>query len=122
MSLCVSVRTSLRRTLTTATQRSHREPQRRILLQTSRICLLLLTSLVLSVWCSAQTQLTVKAINKLPIARSSQTIELSAKDLAALGEKDLNKIHVRDSSGKEVLSQAVDTDFDELHKHDILIF
>src|SRR2546421_2051669 len=32
---------------------------------------LLLTSLVLSVWCSAQTQLTVKAVNKLPIARTN---------------------------------------------------
>ena len=122
VSLCVSVVKLLGKPLTTATQRSHREPQRRILLQTSRICLLLLTSLVLSVWCSAQTQLTVKAINKIPIARSSQTIELSAKVLAALGEKDLNKIHVRDSSGKEVLAQAVDTDYDELHKPDIVIF
>ncbi len=78
--------------------------------------------LALSTWCSAQTQLTVKASNKLPITRTSQTIELSAKDLAPLGEKDLNKIHVRDSSGKELLSQAVDTDFDELHKPDIVIF
>src|SRR5205807_229968 len=122
VSLCLSVVKLLGKTLTTATQRSHREPQRRILLQTSRICLLLPTSLLLSVWCSAQTQLTVKAINKIPIARSSQTIELSAKVLAALGEKDLNKIHVRDSSGKEVLAQAVDTDYDELHKPDIVIF
>jgi len=78
--------------------------------------------LVLSVWCSAQTQLTVKAVNKISVARTSQTIELSAKDLAPLGEKDLNKIHVRDSSGKELLSQAVDTDYDELHKPDLVIF
>jgi len=78
--------------------------------------------LALSTCCSAQTQLTVKAVNKLPITRTSQTIELSAKDLAPLGEKDLNKIQVRDSSGKELLSQAVDTDFDELHKPDIVIF
>src|SRR5437016_1255303 len=118
VSLCLSVVKLLGKTLTTATQRSHREPQRRILLQTSRICLLLPTSLVLSVWCSAQTQLTVKTINKIPIARSSQTIELSAKVLAALGEKDLNKIHVRDSSGKEVLAQAVDTDYDELRSEE----
>ena len=78
--------------------------------------------LALSTWCSAQTQLTVKAVNKLPITRTSQTIELSAKNLSSLGEKDLNKIQVRDSSGKELLSQAVDTDFDELHKPDIVIF
>src|SRR6266571_2619024 len=55
---------------------------------------LLLMILALSTWCSAQTQLTVKAVNKLPITRTSHTIELSAKDLAPLGEKDLNKIHV----------------------------
>jgi len=83
---------------------------------------LLLMILALSTWCSAQTQLTVKAVNKLPMARTSQTIELSAKDLAPLSEKDLNKIHVRDSSGKELLAQAVDTDYDELHKPDIVIF
>src|SRR3989442_1088189 len=122
VSLRVSVVKLLGKTLTTETQRSHREPQRRILRQIPRISLLLLTSLVLSVWCSAQTQLTVKTVSKLAIARTSQTIELTAKDLAPLGEKDLNKIHVRDSSGKELLSQAVDTDYDELHKPDIVIF
>ncbi len=78
--------------------------------------------LTLPLVCFAQNQLTVKAVNKLPIARLSQTIELTVKDLAPLGEKDLNKIHVRDSSGKELLSQTVDTDYDDLHKPDILIF
>src|SRR5256712_11210727 len=90
--------------------------------QLTRTSLLLLTILALSSWGAAQSQLTVKAINKLPIARTSQTLELTAKGLAPLGEKDLNKIHVRDSSGKELLSQAVDTDYDELHKSDIVIF
>src|SRR5215468_1151669 len=73
---------------------------------------------------SAQTgpQLTVKAENKLALARTSQTIELTAKDLAPLGEKDLTKIHVRDTAGKDVLSQAVDTDYDEYHKPDMVIF
>lgn len=61
---------------------------------------------------AAATQLTVKAVNKLPIARPSQTIELSAKDLAPLGQKDLLKIHVKDGTGKELLCQAVDTDGD----------
>ncbi len=70
---------------------------------------------------AAGSQLTVKAVNKLPIARPSQTIELSAKDLAPLGG-DLTKIHVKDAAGKEVLCQAVDTDFDAYHKPDILIF
>ena len=60
-----------------------------------------------------QTQLTVTAVNKLKIARAGETIELTAKDLASLGEKDLNKLHVLDSSGKEVLSQSVDTDYDD---------
>ncbi len=70
----------------------------------------------------AQSQLAVKAVNKLAITRPGQTIELTAKDIAPLGEKDLNKIHVSDSSGKELLCQAVDSDYDELHKPDIVIF
>jgi len=72
--------------------------------------------------CSAATELSVKAVNKLQIARPSQTIELTAKDLAPLGEKDLAKIHVRESSGRELLCQAVDTDYDDYHKPDLVIF
>ena len=68
------------------------------------------------------TQLTVTAVNKLKIARQSETIEVSAEQLAQLGEKDLMKIHVRDRNGKEVLAQAVDTDYDDYHKPDTLIF
>jgi hypothetical protein len=71
---------------------------------------------------AAQTQLTVTAVNKLKTARASETIELTAQALAPLGEKDLMKIHVRDSAGKEVLAQAVDTDYDDYHKPDTLIF
>ncbi len=71
---------------------------------------------------SAQTELTVTAVNKLKLARQSETIELTAKDLALLAEKDLTKLHVRDSSGKEVLAQSVDTDYDDYRKPDILIF
>ncbi len=70
----------------------------------------------------AAGQLNITAVNKLPIARASQTIELSAEQLAPLGEKDLNKLHVFDAAGKEILSQAVDTDFDDYRKPDILIF
>jgi hypothetical protein len=55
---------------------------------------------------------TVTAVNRLPIARSDETIELSAGDLAALGEKDLTRIHVKDADGKELLCQAVDADGD----------
>jgi hypothetical protein len=79
-------------------------------------------ALALSTLTIAQGQLAVKAINKLAINRPGQTIELTTKDLAPLGEKDLNKIHVRDSAGKELLCQAVDTDYDELHKPDVVIF
>lgn len=69
-----------------------------------------------------QNQLTVTATNRLKLARENETIELTAQLLASLAEKDLMKLHVLDSSGKEVLSQAVDTDFDDYHKPDILIF
>ena len=39
----------------------------------------------------AAGQLTVKAVNPLPLARASQTLELTAKQLAPLGESDLAK-------------------------------
>lgn len=71
---------------------------------------------------SAQAELTVTAVNKLNIARQSETIELTVRDLAPLAEKDLTKLHVRDSSGRELLAQSVDTDYDEYRKPDILIF
>src|ERR1051325_1377157 len=70
----------------------------------------------------AATSITVKAVNKLQIARPSQTIELTAKDLATLGTNAPETIHVKDSSGKELLVQAVDTDFDDFHKPDMVIF
>ena len=88
-----------------------------------KVTSLALLILALAGVCTAQqTQLTVTAVNKLNIARQSETIELTAQALASLGEKDLMKLHVRDASGKEVLSQAVDTDYDEYHKPDVLIF
>ena len=88
-----------------------------------KVISLALLILALAAVCTAQqTQLTVTAVNKLNIARQSETLELTAAALATLGEKDLMKLHVRDSSGKELLSQAVDTDYDEYHKPDVLIF
>ena len=85
--------------------------------------LTLLSVLVLVVLnTTVQGQLTVTAVNKLKIARPSETIELTAHALAPLGEKDLTKIHVRDASGKDVLAQSVDTDYDDYHKPDVLIF
>ncbi|HEY2961089.1 MAG TPA: DUF4861 family protein [Pyrinomonadaceae bacterium] len=83
------------------------------------VLLLAATPLVAS---AQQTELTVTAVNKLNFARQSETIELTASDLAPLAEKDLAKLHVRDSSGNEVLAQSVDTDYDDYHKPDLLIF
>lgn len=71
---------------------------------------------------SAAGPLTVKAVNKLQIARASQMIELSAQQLALLGESDLEKIHVKDAGGRELIVQAVDTDWDERRKPDQIIF
>jgi hypothetical protein len=87
-----------------------------------KIGLLIVFLLAVPLSAFAQTELTVTAVNKLNIARQHETIELNAKDLASLAEKDLTKLHVRDGSGKEVLAQSVDTDYDDYHKPDILIF
>ena len=88
----------------------------------TKVLLLVILTISFSTWCFGQSQLTVTAVNKLSIARANQTIEITAKDLAPLGEKDLNKIHLVDSSGKELLCQALDTDYDEYHKPDMVIF
>jgi hypothetical protein len=68
----------------------------------------------------ADAQLTVTAVNKLQIARPSQTIELTADQLAPLGTKKLNTLHVKDAAGKEVLCQPLDVDGD--YKPDDLLF
>ena len=70
----------------------------------------------------SNAKLAIAATNPLPFARASQTIELSAKDLAPLNEKDFAKVHITDAAGKEVLTQAVDTDFDAFHLPDMVIF
>ena len=64
----------------------------------------------------------VSVSNSLQLDRASQTIEISAKDLAPLGAKSLNLVHVKDSAGKEVLCQAIDLDGDEMRDFDALIF
>jgi hypothetical protein len=81
--------------------------------------------LPLTLFCAGLSQaaeLKVQAVNPLPVARSCQTIELTRAQLAGLADKDLNTVHVRDAKGNELLCQAVDTDFDSLHKPDIVIF
>ena len=92
-----------------------------------KIIFLVVAGMAILPWSSAAksaapTQLTVTAVNKLKVARQGETLELSAKDLAPLAEKDLTKLHVFDSAGKEVLSQSVDSDYDDFHKPDVLIF
>src|ERR1022692_2185478 len=76
----------------------------------------------LPAFCLGANQLSIKAVNKLQTVRPNQTMEISAKDLASLGESNLEKIHVRDAAGRELLCQAVDTDYDDYHKPDQVIF
>jgi hypothetical protein len=70
----------------------------------------------------AGATLSIMVANPLEIAQPSATMEISAKDLAPLGEPDLHKIHIQDAAGHELLCQAVDTDFDSRHKPDIVLF
>lgn len=81
------------------------------------------TALVIALFTPiTSAQVTIKATNKLPIARASQTIELTRAQLQASGARDLPFVHIKDSAGNEVLAQAVDTDFDESRRADIVIF
>lgn len=64
----------------------------------------------------------IQAVNPMDVARSSETIEISAKDLAPLEAKNLNLVHIKDSSGNEVLCQAIDLDGDPLRSFDAVIF
>ena len=77
--------------------------------------------LVLPAWCNAAS-LEITAVNSLDLVRPGQTLELSAADLAPLGEADLSKIHIRDSKGAVVLCQAIDNDGDPLRSFDAVIF
>jgi len=64
---------------------------------------------------------TVTVRNPLAIARASETITLTAADVAkAVTTDDLRKVHVRDAAGREVLAQAVDVNDDG--KFEELIF
>lgn len=83
--------------------------------------LIVLSAIPVSVF-AAPRQLAVTAVNTLSIARPSQTIELTAAQLAPLDEKNLSKIHVTDAAGNELVCQAVDTDYDAFHQPDIVIF
>lgn len=82
----------------------------------------ILAALIVLPLLSRGAELTVTAINKLPFPRANQTIELTAQQLAPLGARELNTVRVKDASGKELLAQAVDTDFDAYRKPDLVIF
>ena len=84
--------------------------------------LLTLIALIVLPTLAEAAPLTVTAANKLNFARANQTIELNAEQLAALGLKDLNSVRVKDAAGKELVVQAVDTDFDTYRRPDIAIF
>ncbi len=84
----------------------------------SSACLML----VVAPAASTAASLEVTAVNPLPFARSAQTIELSAEQLAPLGVANLNMVHVRDSEGKELVCQAIDLDGDPLRKFDAVLF
>jgi hypothetical protein len=87
------------------------------------ICrLLTIVTLTALPTCSFAAPLTVTAVNKLPLIRANQTIELTDEQLTPLGARELNTVHVKDSAGKELIVQAVDTDFDAYRKADIVIF
>src|ERR1019366_8306128 len=88
----------------------------------TRIFFIATLALTAPALCFAANQLEVKAVNQLQIERLGQTLELAVRDLAPLGEADLNRIHVSDASGRELLCQAVDGDFDEYHKPDRVVF
>lgn len=90
-------------------------------MKTTTRFLVLAAALGLVSLCEA-ADLVVTAVNKLPFARVSQTIELSAAQLAPLGAGDLGTVHVKDAAGHELICQAVDTDYDDYHTPDIIIF
>ena len=81
-----------------------------------------LVSVIVMPVLTVAAELKVTCLNKLAIARTSQTIELSDGQLAALATKELDTIHVKDAADKEVLCQAVDTDYDSMHAADEVVF
>jgi len=85
-------------------------------------CLLILCGLLALTALGEAAPLTVTAANKLNLPRASQTIELTAEKLGQLGVRDLNAVRVKDTAGKELAVQAVDTDFDTYRRPDIVIF
>jgi hypothetical protein len=88
----------------------------------TKLLLLLYAMTLVSAQRLDAAQATVRAVNRLTVARPRQTLELTRAQLSGLGLKELNAAHVQDSSGADVLCQAVDTDRDAYHKPDVVIF
>lgn len=85
-------------------------------------CVTVLLAILPALAAAKSAPLIITAVNHLPMTRLSQTLELTAAQLAPLEEKNLAKIHIRDAAGKELACQAVDTDYDAYHQPDIVIF
>jgi hypothetical protein len=66
--------------------------------------------------------LALAATATLAFADAPATLTVTAAQLAPLGTTNLACIHVQDAAGKELVVQAVDTDFDAFHKYDLVIF
>jgi hypothetical protein len=68
---------------------------------------------ILALTATASADVTIKATNKLQIPRHQETIEVPAKELAALQSSEdekpanLDAVIVKDESGKELISQAL---------------
>lgn len=84
----------------------------------TRFAILFLASLA----AAHAAELRITVTSKLAAPRSGETIEISAKDLGPLQAKNLNQVHIKDSEGKELVCQAIDTDGDELRQFDTVIF
>ena len=73
----------------------------------------LFTFAILAIATTAAADVTIKATNKLQIARHQETVEVPANQLASLQSSEdekpanLDAVVVKDESGKELLSQAL---------------
>jgi len=88
----------------------------------SKLPLILALALALPRLCVAAESLTITVANPLALDRKHETLELSASALAPLGVKDLERIHVRNAAGQEVLCQAVESAPNDYHVRDAVIF
>lgn len=84
----------------------------------SRLSILLL----LSPSVAHAARVTIQAVNPMSVPRTSQTLEISAAQLAPLQAKDLNFVHIVDAKGEERVCQAIDLDGDPLRTFDAVIF